>query len=67
MFQKFRNGSLKNFGLCLSQYLGTPGLSWDAMLNMTKLELELISDSAMYLFLEFLTFLRDTVKATISI
>ena len=67
MFQKFRNSSLKNFGLCLSQYLSTPGLSCDAMLNMTKLELELILDSAMYLFLEFLTFLRDTVKVTISI
>ena len=67
MFQKFRNSSLKNFGLCLSQYLSTPGLSCDATLNMTKLELELILDSAMYLFLEFLTFLRDTVKVTISI
>ena len=30
----------------------TPALSWDAMLNMTKIELELISASDMYLFFE---------------
>ena len=27
-------------------------LSWDAMLSMTKVELELISDADMYLFIE---------------
>ena len=25
----FRNNSLKNYGLCQSHYLSTPGLSWD--------------------------------------
>ena len=29
-----------------------PALSWDAMLYMTKVELELIPDSDMYLFFE---------------
>ena len=30
----------------------SPALSWDAMLNMTKVEFELISDADMYLFFE---------------
>ena len=32
VFKKFRNNSIKNYGLCP----GAPSLSWDAMLNMTK-------------------------------
>ena len=39
VFEKFRNNSLKNYGLCPSHYLSAPGLSWDAMLKMTKIEL----------------------------
>ena len=50
VFEKFRNNSLKNNGLCLTHYLSTLALSWDAMLNKTKLEL--ISDSDMYIFSE---------------
>ena len=30
----------------------TPGLSWDAMLKMNKIEFELILDSVMYIFFE---------------
>ena len=54
-------------------FLSEPALSWDAMLNITKGELELISNVNMYLFFrkvleeEFLKFLRDIVKPTISI
>ena len=44
VFEKFRNNSLKNYGLCPSHYLSTPVLSSDAMLNMRKVELELIPD-----------------------
>ena len=44
VFEKFRNNSIKNYGLCPSYYLSTPALSWDAVLNMTKVELELIPD-----------------------
>ena len=44
VFEKFRNNSLKNYVLCPSHYLSTPVLSSDAMLNMTKVELELIPD-----------------------
>ena len=35
VFEKFRNNSLKNYGLCSSHYLSAPGLSWDANLKMT--------------------------------
>ena len=52
IFKKFRNISIKNYGICPSHYLSAPALSWDAMLNMTKIKLELISDPDMYLFFE---------------
>ena len=32
--------------------MSAPVLSWDAMLNMTKVKLELILDSDMYIFFE---------------
>ena len=48
VFQKFRNNNLMNYGLCWSHYLGAPGLSLDAMLNMTKVEFELILDFDIY-------------------
>ena len=44
--------SLKNYGLCPSHYLNAPALSRDAMLNMKKIKLELISDPDMYIFFE---------------
>ena len=52
VFQKFRNNSLKNYGLCLSHCLSAPALSWDAMLKMTEHELELFPDPDMYIFFE---------------
>ena len=52
VFEKFRNNSLNNYELCPSQYLSAPAWSWDAMLNMTKIKLELISDPDMYTFFE---------------
>ena len=48
----FWNNSLNNYGLRSSHYLSTPALSWDAMLNMTTVELELITDHYMYIFFE---------------
>ena len=33
-------------------YLSAPGLSWDAMLKMTKVELEKINNAHMHLFIE---------------
>ena len=52
VLEKFRNHSLKNYGLCPSHYLNAPGLSWDAMLKITKIELELIPDPDMFTFFE---------------
>ena len=52
IFEKFRNSSSKNYGLCPSHYLSAPGLSWDAMLKMTKMQVELISDPDMYILSE---------------
>ena len=43
---------MKNYGLCPSHYLSAPGISWDAMLKMTKVELKLIIDPDMYIFFE---------------
>ena len=47
MCSKFRNSTLKNHP---NLYLSAPVLSWDAMISMTKIELELILDIDMYLF-----------------
>ena len=54
-FERFRNNSLKNYGLCPSHYSGAAALSWNAMLNMTKVEFELIEDPCIYIF-----FVKDT-------
>ena len=51
-FGKFRNNSLTNYGLFPIHYLSPPALSWDAMLNMTKVQLELITYPGMYIFFE---------------
>ena len=32
--------------------MNAPALSWDAMLNMTKIELELVLDLDIYMFFE---------------
>ena len=53
--------------------LSAPALNWDVMVDMTKVDLELISDADMYLFFE--KGMRDSasymsksiVKKTISI
>ena len=52
VFEKFRNNSLKNDGLCPRHYLSAPGLSWDAILKMIKIKLESITDPDMYIFFE---------------
>ena len=44
VFEKFRNNSLQNYELCSSHYFSASGLSWDAMLKITKIELELFPD-----------------------
>ena len=43
---------LKFYGLDPCHYFGSPGMSWDAMLKMTGVKLEKISDIDMYLFIK---------------
>ena len=52
MFEKFRSSSLKRYGSRSSHYLRVPALSRDAMLSMTKVELEIVSNTDLYLFFE---------------
>ena len=52
MFEKFISTNLEYYGLDPSHYFSSPGLSWDAMLKMTKIELEKINDPDKYMFLE---------------
>ena len=52
VFERFNNTCLDYYGLDPCQYFSSPGLSWDAMLKMTKIELNLISDIDMHLFIE---------------
>ena len=52
VFEKVKNNSLKNYGLCPIRYFNAPALSWDAMLDMTQNELEFIVDPDVYIFLE---------------
>ena len=51
-FEKFVSTSLKCYNLDPCHYLSAPGLSWDAMLKMTKVKVEKISDPDKYLFFE---------------
>ena len=52
VFEKFTETCLKFYGLDPCHYFSFPGLSWDAMLKMTGVKLEKISDIYKYLFIE---------------
>ena len=52
VFEKFIDTCLKYYGLDPCHYFSAPGLSWDAMLEMTGIELEKISYIDQYLFIE---------------
>ena len=51
-FEKIINTCLGYYGLKPCHYFSFPGLSCDAMLKMTEIELDLISDIDMLLFIE---------------
>ena len=51
-FEKFIKTCLNYYNLDLCHYFSSPALSWDAMLKMTSIKLELISDTDMHLFIE---------------
>ena len=52
VFENFRDICLKNYGLDPVYYYTAPGLAWDAMLKMTKINLELLSDIDKLLMIE---------------
>ena len=52
VFEKFIATCLKLYGLDPCHYFSSPGLSWDAMLKMTDVKVEKISDIGKYLFIE---------------
>ena len=43
---------LKYYGLDPCHCFSAPGLSWDAMLKMTKIELEKISNADIHIFIQ---------------
>ena len=52
VFEKFIKHCLDYYGLDPCHYFSSSGLSWDAMLKMTRIKLYLISDIDMPLFIE---------------
>ena len=52
VFEKFIKTCFKYYELDPCHYFSSPGLSWDAMLKMTGVKLEKISDIGKYLFIE---------------
>ena len=52
LFENFRNICMENYKLDPAHYYTAPGLSWDACLKMTDVELELLTDIDMLLMVE---------------
>ena len=52
VFENFRKTCLKYYKLDPCRYFTSPGLSWDAMLKMTDIKLELMTDIDMFQFIE---------------
>lgn len=50
IFENFRSICMRIYNLDPCHYFTAPGLSWDAMLKTTKIELELLIDLEMYMF-----------------
>jgi len=52
VFENFRKSSIEKYKFDPANYLTTPSLAWDVMLDMTKCELGLISNEEARLFFE---------------
>ena len=52
VLEKIINTFLEYYGLYICHSFSSPGLSWDTMFKMTRIELELISDNDMHLFIK---------------
>ena len=52
VFENFRKTCMQYYKLDPCHYFTSPSLSWDAMLKMTNIKLELMTDVDMFLFIE---------------
>ena len=52
VFENFRKTSMQYYGLDPCHYFTSAGLSWNAMLKMTDIKLELITDIDVFQFIE---------------
>lgn len=52
VFENFRSSCMDIYKLDAAHYYTAPSLSWDSMLRMTKIRIELITDVNMLLFIE---------------
>lgn len=52
VFENFRNLCLNTYGLDAAHFYTAPGLAWQAALKMTGVQLELLTDPDMHLFVE---------------
>ncbi|GBM56822.1 hypothetical protein AVEN_227333-1 [Araneus ventricosus] len=52
IFENFRDLCMNTYMLDPAWYFTAPGLSWDSMLKMTGVEIELLTDYEMFLFVE---------------
>ena len=52
VFENFRKTCMQYYKLDPCLYFTSPGLSWDAMLKMTNIKLELMTDIDMFQFIE---------------
>ena len=52
VFENFRKTCMQYYKLDPCHYFTSPGLSWDAMLKMTNIKLELMTDIDMFQFIE---------------
>ena len=52
VFENFRRTCMQYYKLDLCHYFTSPGLSWDALLKMTNIKLELMTDIDMFQFIK---------------
>ena len=52
VYEKFVNTCLEYYGLDPCHYFSSPGLSWNGIIKMTGIELELTSDNDIHLLTE---------------